>query len=140
MTYLFFSILLIHSQLQSMQKEAPFLQEGIYDSTITQLKYPNGVEGHIFVSWLHPFKEHRLTIIGSEAMLTFEDSLDGKPLKFYSKKFQMSSGVPEKLDGPVEIIIYDDKMALTEELKYFCDHLDEKRPEIAKWKARFRGN
>mgnify|MGYP001194654278 CR=1 FL=1 len=111
-----------------------FLQEGIHDSTITLLKYPNGVEGHIFVSWLHPFKEHRLTIIGSEAMLTFEDSLDGKPLKFYSKKFEMSSGVPEKLDGPVEKIIYEDKMALTEELKYFCDHLDEKRPEIANGK------
>ena len=111
-----------------------FLQEGIHDSTITQLKYPNGVEGHIFVSWLHPFKEHRLTIIGSEAMLTFEDSLMDKPLKLYSKKFEMSSGVPKKFDGPVEIIEYDEKMALTEELKYFCKHLDGERPKIANGK------
>ena len=34
-----------------------FLQEGIPDSTMTQLEYENGVKGHIFVSWLHPFKE-----------------------------------------------------------------------------------
>ena len=111
-----------------------FLQKGIHDSTITQLKYPNGIEGHIFVSWLHPFKEHRLTVIGSEAMLTFEDSLDDKPLKLYSKKFEMSSGIPKKFDGPVKIINYEDKMALTEELKYFCKHLDGERPKISNGK------
>jgi len=63
-----------------------FLQRGIPDSTLTQLEYENGVRGHIFVSWLHPFKEHRLVVIGSEAMISFEDSLEDKPLKLYSKK------------------------------------------------------
>jgi len=77
-----------------------FLQKGIHDSTITYLKYPKGVEGHIFVSWLHPFKEHRLVVIGSEAMITFEDSAEGKPLMLYAKKFDISGGVPEKIDGP----------------------------------------
>ena len=37
-------------------------------------KYPKGIDGHIFVSWLHPFKEHRLVVIGSEAMITFEET------------------------------------------------------------------
>ena len=108
-----------------------FLQEGIHDSTITQLKYPNGVEGHIFVSWLHPFKEHRLVVIGSEAMITFEDSAEGKPLKLYSKKFDMTNGIPEKIDGPVQLIDYDQKMPLTEEFKYFINHFDGEKPEIA---------
>ena len=63
-----------------------FLQEGIYDSTITQFKYNNNIEGHIFVSWLHPFKEHRLVVIGSEAMISFDDSSESAPLKLYSKK------------------------------------------------------
>jgi len=101
-----------------------FLQKGIHDSTITYLKYPNGEEGHIFVSWLHPFKEHRLVVIGSEAMITFEDSTEGKPLKIYSKKFDMRSGVPEKIDGPMKRIEYEQKMPLSEELKYFVEHLD----------------
>ena len=68
-----------------------FLQKGIPDSTMTQLEYENGVKGHIFVSWLHPFKEHRLVVIGSEAMISFEDSLDEKPLKLYSKKINLKS-------------------------------------------------
>ena len=108
-----------------------FLQEGIHDSTLTQLKYPSGVEGHIFVSWLHPFKEHRLVVIGTEAMITFEDSSEGKPLKLYAKKIDMENGIPEKIDGPVTLIDYEQKMALTEELQYFVSHLDGKKPNIA---------
>tara|TARA_B100000519_G_scaffold18677_1_gene13622 strand:+ start:4589 stop:5548 length:960 start_codon:yes stop_codon:yes gene_type:complete len=108
-----------------------FLQEGIPDSTMTHLEYENGVEGHIFVSWLHPFKEHRLVVIGSEAMISFEDSSDGKPLKFYSKKFDLLSGVPEKIDGPVDLIPYEQKMPLTSEFEYFLEHLSNKKLEIA---------
>jgi len=111
-----------------------FLQENIHDSTMTQLKYPNGVEAHIFVSWLHPFKEHRLVVIGSEAMITFEDSAEGNPLKLYAKKFNMSKGLPEKIDGPVTLIDYERKMALTEELLYFSNHLNNKIPKLANGK------
>ena len=112
-------------------KGSTFLQEGIPDSTMTTLKYENGVEGHIFVSWLHPFKEHRLVVIGSEAMISFEDSLEGKPLKLYSKKFDLIAGIPEKVDGPVELVTYEQKMPLTEELEYFINHLNDKKPMIA---------
>ena len=112
-------------------KGSTFLQEGIPDSTMTIFKYENGVEGHIFVSWLHPFKEHRLVVIGTEAMISFEDSIGGRPLKLYSKKIDLNNGVPEKIDGPVEWIPYENKMPLTEELSYFIDHLDGKKPKIA---------
>ena len=108
-----------------------FLQEGINDSTITQFKYTNGIEGHIFVSWLHPFKEHRLVVIGSEAMITFEDSSEGKPLKLYRKNFYLNKGTPEKIDGPIELIKYDQRMPLTHELRYFINHLNMKKPIIS---------
>ena len=32
------------------------IQPGIHDSTITTVKYENGIMGHIYVSWIHPFK------------------------------------------------------------------------------------
>mgnify|MGYP000323086473 FL=1 len=108
-----------------------FLQKGIPDSTLTQLEYENGVKGHIFVSWLHPFKEHRLVVIGSEAMISFEDSLNEKPLKFYSKKIDIKSGVPEKIDGPVKMIPFEKRMPLEIELEYFCNHLMDVKPEIS---------
>ena len=112
-------------------KGSTFLQEGIPDSTLTHLEYQNGVKGHIFVSWLHPFKEHRLVVIGSEAMISFEDSLNDKPLKLYSKKIDLNSGVPEKIDGPVNLITFQKKMPLELELEYFIKHLSGKNPKIS---------
>ena len=111
-----------------------YLQPGIHDSTLTILEYPDNVKGHIFVSWLHPFKEHRLVAVGSEGMLSFDDSSDGKPLKHYKKKFNLDGLVPVKIDGPMENISYEYKMPLTEELKYFIDHLDNGRPKISNGK------
>jgi len=108
-----------------------FLQKGIPDSTLTQLEYENEVRGHIFVSWLHPFKEHRLVVIGSEAMISFEDSLEDKPLKLYSKKIDLKSGIPEKVDGPVKMIPFENKMPLDIELEYFINHLSNVKPKIS---------
>ena len=54
-----------------------------------------------------------------------------KPLKLYSKKINMKEGVPEKIDGPVEEIEYDNKKPLTEELDYFCKHLNGNQLKIA---------
>lgn len=104
-----------------------FLQEKIPDSTLTYIEYENGVNGHIFVSWLHPFKEHRIVIIGSERMITFEDSVEGKPLKLYSKKIDFTGDIPLKIDGPVELVDYDQDLPLKMEMEYFLEHLDQKK-------------
>tara|TARA_Y100000768_G_scaffold142576_1_gene106186 strand:- start:3743 stop:4702 length:960 start_codon:yes stop_codon:yes gene_type:complete len=108
-----------------------FLQKDIYDSTLTHLEYENGTKGHIFVSWLHPFKEHRLVVIGSEAMISFEDSNVDKPLKLYSKKIDLVDGIPEKIDGPVESLPFENKMPLEIEINYFLKHINGKKIEKA---------
>tara|TARA_B100001142_G_C14276277_1_gene632971 strand:- start:238 stop:1197 length:960 start_codon:yes stop_codon:yes gene_type:complete len=105
------------------------LQKGIQDSTITVMEYMNNVKSHIFVSWLHPFKEHRLVVVGSEAMVSYEDSNDDKQLKLYQKKFEINDNISKKIDGPVKNIPYENQLPLTEELKYFINHLDGKKLE-----------
>ena len=56
-----------------------FLNHDIPDVTTTHLNFSNGQAAHIFVSWLHPFKEHRFVVVGSEGMVSFQDSPAGKP-------------------------------------------------------------
>ena len=126
-----FDFLIESTPKKIISNGSTFLQKGIPDSTITQLKYENGVQGHIFVSWLHPFKEQRLVVIGSNAMITFEDSLDNKPLKLYTKKFDFEKGIPEKIDGPITLIDYENKMPLSEELEYFCNHLNGNKIKLS---------
>jgi predicted dehydrogenase len=106
------------------------LQKSIQDSTITTLTYNNGISGHIFHSWLHPFKEHRLVVIGDKGMISFEDSKENKPLVFYSKKIEIINSEIESIDQGEEKIAYPMKSPLTEELSYFINHLDGKKLKI----------
>lgn len=107
-----------------------FVQPHIHDTTMTTLNYPNNVVGHIFVSWLHPFKEHRIVVIGSKGMLSFEDSSEQKEVFFYEKGIDWVEGEPIPREGPTETISYERSMPLTEELSYFIEHL-EKEPSVA---------
>lgn len=103
-----------------------FLQKDVFDSTMAELSYPGNIHAHIFVSWLHPFKEHRLVVIGSKGMLSFEDSSSDKNIIFHNKHIRLEDGLPVKKEYPEEIIPYEKGMALTEELRYFVEHLDTK--------------
>jgi UDP-2-acetamido-3-amino-2,3-dideoxy-glucuronate N-acetyltransferase len=52
-----------------------YLTPDVSDVTLTSLLFPGGVRGHIFVSWLHPFKEHRFVVIGDRQMAVFDDTV-----------------------------------------------------------------
>ncbi|HPS66170.1 MAG TPA: Gfo/Idh/MocA family oxidoreductase, partial [Ignavibacteria bacterium] len=96
-------------------KGSSFVQKGIEDTTLTYLEYPEGVSAHIFVSWLHPFKEQRLVVTGDKGMLVFEDSLKTEKLKFYNKGFKVVNGSPEKFDRDYEAVEFGNAKPLEEE-------------------------
>ena len=101
------------------------IQKGIHDTTITSLIYPNKLMSHIYVSWLHPFKEHRFVVIGSKGMIRFEDSIDGKPLLFYDKSVVWEQGKPIPRNGEIKKINYKASMPLENQLKYFINNLND---------------
>ncbi|NLW07063.1 MAG: Gfo/Idh/MocA family oxidoreductase [Clostridia bacterium] len=105
-------------------KGSKFLQGQVYDVTMAQLEYPDNLHGHIFVSWLHPFKEQRLVLIGSKGMLSYEDSTKEKEILYYEKHFEIVNGQLLKYEEPDQVIPYEKALPLSEELKYFVDHLD----------------
>jgi UDP-2-acetamido-3-amino-2,3-dideoxy-glucuronate N-acetyltransferase len=108
-----------------------FLQSEVHDTTMTVLEYPGNIVGHIFVSWLHPFKEHRIVVIGSEGMISYEDSSKDRAIYLYDKKIDLVKGNPVIQDGSAITIDYEHKMPLTEELRYFVDHLNGEPIEVA---------
>ena len=64
---------------------ARYLHKSIADVTTTHLSFPGGERAHVFVSWLHPFKEQKLVVVGDRGMAVFDDGepwdtkLDGLP-------------------------------------------------------------
>ncbi len=72
-----------------------FLHASIADVTMTNLKFPSGIGAHIFVSWLNPYKEQRLVVVGSQGMLVFDDTqaVDEK-LVLYPHIINWKDGLP----------------------------------------------
>lgn len=96
-----------------------FLQPGIHDVTLTTLRYPRNIHAHIHVSWLHPFKEHRLVVIGDKSMVVFEDSKKQDKLVLYPKGIDWVNGEPQKRDADYQLLKYADDEPLRLELEHF---------------------
>lgn len=71
-----------------------YLQPNIADVTITNLLFDRGVRGHIFVSWLHPFKEQKLVVVGSAGMAVFDDTVTERKLHIYDQGIDWVNGHP----------------------------------------------
>ena len=107
-----------------------YINKGIYDTTMTTLEFKSGMKGHIFVSWLHPFKEQKLIVVGSKAMAVFDDMTKEK-LFIYRHKIELKDGkIPVAHKADYEIVSVEKKEPLKEELVHFIQCVkDRKQPK-----------
>ncbi len=61
------------------------IQSQIHDVAHLDLSYANGMAAHIHVSWLHPCKIRRVTVIGDMRMVVYDDTNPAEMLKIYNK-------------------------------------------------------
>jgi len=110
-------------------QSANHLNPSIADQAVGLLKFPNNVSAHVFVSWLNPFKEQKLVIVGEKAMLVFDDTLpwEQKLAKYeHSVEWQGERPVAQKADA--EYIALDQAEPLRDECQHFLDCIDTKEP------------
>jgi UDP-2-acetamido-3-amino-2,3-dideoxy-glucuronate N-acetyltransferase len=102
-----------------------FLHPQIADTTVTQLAWANGVQAHIYVSWLHPFKEQRLVVVGEDAMAVFDDRQPlQEKLVLYRHGVQWRDGVPEPVRAEPEPVAIDPVEPLRAEMQTFIDAIE----------------
>src|SRR6266704_1781321 len=61
------------------------LQRHIHDIAHLNLGFTDGMTAHIHVSWLHPCKIRRVTVIGDARMAVYDDTNPAEMLKIYNK-------------------------------------------------------
>lgn len=105
------------------------LGRNIEDSSISSFIFPNNIGAHIFVSWLHPFKEHRFVVIGEKGMLSYEDSSEKKEILFYDKTVNRDKLMTLNNQGSVAIE-YDSGYPLDAQLKFFIKSIYEKSNDL----------
>lgn len=96
-----------------------YLHNKIADVTTTHLSFPGGEHAHVFVSWLHPFKEQKLVVVGDHGMAVFNDQEPWETkLIVYPHQMEWKNGlpVPKRAEGfPISV-------APDEPLKLECSH------------------
>lgn len=97
------------------------LRADIADAATLHLAFGSGLSALIQVSWLHPFKEQRLTVVGETAMAVFDDRLDW-PDKLRVYPHRLARGVTPVLDpaaAEAQPVVHDEPLAA--ECRHFLD-------------------
>jgi len=97
-----------------------YLTPGVVDVTMSTLKFKSGVTGHIFVSWLHPSKEQRLVVVGSEKMAVFDDTAE-KKLLLYPHRVEWTERTPRAVKADATPVELEKAEPLKQECLHFLD-------------------
>jgi len=98
-----------------------YLHQQIADATVSLLSFPSGVKAHIFVSWLHPFKEQKLIVVGDKKMAVFNDMEAEDKLVLYPHSIDWKNQMPVAKKGEGLSV----KLSSEEPLRAECSHFIE---------------
>lgn len=98
-----------------------YITNRVHDITVTAMEFTNGVRGHIFVSWLHPYKEQKLVVVGSKAMVVFDDVSEEKLCVYPHGIGWINGKIPVAQKAQRYPVLIKNKEPLKEELLHFID-------------------
>ena len=98
-----------------------FLNAGVEDVVFCYLRFPSGKIAHMHLSWLDPHKIRRITVVGRDKMVVFDDMELERKITVYDKAPEQ----PTKTYGEWRTRtgdIYSPKIPNTEPLRLECEH------------------
>lgn len=98
-----------------------YLTPNLADTTVSCLHFRGGQRAHIFVSWLNPFKEQKLVVVGDKKMAVFNDVAKEDKLVLYNQWVEMSNRQPILQKGEASPV----PIAPDEPLRKQCEHFIE---------------
>ena len=108
-----------------------YLTSGLADTTVSNLRFSDESRAHIFVSWLHPFKEQRLVVVGDEKMAIFNDVAPfGEKLMLYPQTVEFDGAVPLLKKEEAVFVDHSDTEPLREECKHFLDCIQSRNQPL----------
>lgn len=118
---------LVGSEPESVQAHsANHLNPKIADHAVGLMKFANNVSAHVFVSWLNPFKEQKLVVVGEDAMMVFDDTNPdwSKKLAKYAHSVEWDGSRPVAVKAEPEFISLPKAEPLKNECQHFVDSVE----------------
>ena len=108
-----------------------YLHPEIADVTLTTMSFRDGIGAHIFVSWLHPFKEQRLVVVGSKKMAEFDDTEAINKLRLYAHDIEWIDRLPVPRRKEPEVIAISQDEPLKNECSDFINCVENRsKPRV----------
>lgn len=108
----------VNSEIKNISVQGTkIVNSNIEDTSLTLLEFKNKVKSHIFVSWIHPFKEQRFVVVGEKGSLVFSDTSVDK-LKLYRTKISKLGIIDEHIFQNIELT---NEEPLKQQAKYFIE-------------------
>lgn len=101
-----------------------FVNPPLADVTVSTLRFGSGRRAHIFVSWLNPFKEQKLVVVGEKRMAVFNDVSPEDKLVLYDQRVDLSEGVPILEKGGSRAISLPEEEPLRSECLHFLECME----------------
>ncbi|MGE3818188.1 MAG: Gfo/Idh/MocA family protein [Isosphaeraceae bacterium] len=113
-----------------------YLQARVADVTVTHLLFDSGVRAHVHVSWLHPFREQRLVVVGDRRMASFDDV--NKKLILHDKRVDFLEGQPIPHQGEGIEVPFDSTEPLERECRAFLQAVQDREPPLTDGRSGLR--
>lgn len=118
-------------------KGGAYLNNDVTDVTLSHFEFPSGVRAHIFVSWLHPIKEQKLVVVGSEKMAVFDDTVEHK-LVLYPHRVEWKNRIPTAVKAEGEPVALDSREPLRAECQHFLSCMELRTRPVSDGKEGLR--
>lgn len=105
-----------------------YLHPNIADVTVSLLSFPSGIKAHIFVSWLHPYKEQKLIVVGDKKMAVFDDMEKKDKLLLYPHSIDWIDQIPVANKAEAESVALDSTEPLRSECLHFLECIQTRNP------------
>ena len=107
-----------------------YLTPNLADTTVSCLHFPGGQRAHIFVSWLNPFKEQKLVVVGTEKMAVFNDVAKEEKLVLFDQRVEMDGRQPILQKGKADAVAISPDEPLRKECEHFLECVRERKTPL----------
>jgi len=105
--------------------KAALPQSPLASTATAHFDFGQGLTGQVHVSWLNPFKEQKLTVIGAKAMAVFDDTLPwDKKLVVYNNSVSFENGNPVLNKSEPVYIALQQSEPLKDECLHFANCIE----------------
>lgn len=105
-----------------------WVREGACDVAVAHFHFASGVAAHLHVSWVHPFKEQTLVVVGEDGAFAFHDTEPDKGVRLWRHRITWQDGAPVPEKAAAEPVPIDEGEPLRRECAAFLDAITTRRP------------